>query len=425
MTRSPSIADLPEPPAGKTGWPWTEDTLIEENSSGESQMLPRFSIVTPSFNQGRFIEETIRSVLLQGYPNVEYIIIDGGSNDESVDIIRKYEPWLAYWVSEPDRGQAHAINKGFERATGEFIAWINSDDVYCPGAFKSAADAFAEESPLALAFGESLVIDQDGRIVGKNPGKQFTVEEMLLENQVPQPSAFVRHEAAKSVGYLNERYHFVLDLEWWIRLALTFPVRHIGYSLSKFRLHAESKSMKLQTLRWREVADMLHALYRSEDCPSWSNERKRAALGNANWQRSLALLASGDEAAASEAAAQAAQWAPRWTHEIRNREKIADYAVLWDDPAEFIHDFVGITPFLSLRRLVVEHQCMGLIYLRESADTEKGTSHRRSQSAKALLYDPWLLTHRNHSYRLLASLLGRNAAEFLRTRFIARMRPRQ
>src|SRR5206468_1504079 len=120
------LVDLPEPPEGVAGWPWILDASILQQSRSSEESRPRISVVTPSFNQGQFIEQTIRSVLQQEYPNLEYIIIDGGSTDETLDIIRKYERFLACWVSEPDRGQSHAINKGFERSSGQIVCWLNS-----------------------------------------------------------------------------------------------------------------------------------------------------------------------------------------------------------------------------------------------------------------------------------------------------------
>src|ERR1700750_2702693 len=126
--RCPSLDELPPPPPGKTGWPWTEAGRSVEDFADHSHW-PRITIITPSYNQGHFLEETMRSVLLQGYPDLEYLVIDGGSTDNSVALIRKYEAWLAYWTSEADRGQAHAINKGLERVTGSLWGWINSDDL--------------------------------------------------------------------------------------------------------------------------------------------------------------------------------------------------------------------------------------------------------------------------------------------------------
>src|SRR5688572_24844846 len=138
---SPSLAQMPPPPPEKTGWPWTEESPQLPDTMPNGQPWPKITIVTPSYNQGQFLEETIRSVLLQGYPNLEYIIMDGGSTDGSVDIIRKYEPYIAYWVSTTDRGQSHAINKGFSLATGHLMGWLNSDDVYAPNALMSIAQS--------------------------------------------------------------------------------------------------------------------------------------------------------------------------------------------------------------------------------------------------------------------------------------------
>src|SRR5512140_3007798 len=132
--RCPTLSELPTSPPGKTGWPWTEESPQMTDALPDGLPWPCVSIVTPSYNQAQFIEETIRSVLLQGYPDLEYIIIDGGSMDSSVEIIRKYELWLAYWVSEKDSGQSHAINKGMKTATGEVVAWLNSDDTLTPDA---------------------------------------------------------------------------------------------------------------------------------------------------------------------------------------------------------------------------------------------------------------------------------------------------
>src|SRR5438105_6022991 len=150
--RCPTLSELPSPPLGKTDWPWTEDSNQSPGQKNHSNPWPKISIVTPSYNQGQFIEETIRSVLLQGYPDLEYIIIDGGSQDESVEIIKKYEPWLTYWVSEQDRGQSHAINKGFDRSTGLILGWLNSDDVLLPNALATVAVAMPRpEEPVVIA----------------------------------------------------------------------------------------------------------------------------------------------------------------------------------------------------------------------------------------------------------------------------------
>jgi glycosyltransferase involved in cell wall biosynthesis len=151
--RCPRLAELPSPPAGKTGWPWTVETPQLPAARPDGTPWPRISIVTPSYNQGQFIEETIRSVLLQGYPDLEYIVIDGGSTDGAIDIIRKYAPWLAYWTSERDDGQVGAINAGMSQASGSLLNWINSDDLLLPRALEALGSIMAFTHSAALISG--------------------------------------------------------------------------------------------------------------------------------------------------------------------------------------------------------------------------------------------------------------------------------
>jgi len=166
---SPSLNELPKPPKWKTGWPWTEESKQLPDKLPDGSDWPKISIVTPNYNYGHFIEETIRSVLLQGYPNLDYIIVDGGSTDNSVEIIKKYEPWLTYWVSETDKGQVDAINKGFTKATGEIYAWLNSDDLLLE-AIQKLPD-FLKSQSFALAIGKDYrQIDQDLGIPNLNLG---------------------------------------------------------------------------------------------------------------------------------------------------------------------------------------------------------------------------------------------------------------
>jgi glycosyltransferase involved in cell wall biosynthesis len=162
----PSLKELHDPPRDKTGWPWTEASPQLPVSLPDGSSWPRISIVTPSYNQGRFIEETIRSVLLQGYPNLEYIIIDGGSSDDSVDIIKKYEPWLGYWVSESDNGQYDAINKGFAVSTGNVMIWLNSDDMLVENGLMAVGSIFARFAPkVQWVTGLPAYWDEQGRLL--------------------------------------------------------------------------------------------------------------------------------------------------------------------------------------------------------------------------------------------------------------------
>lgn len=185
--RCPTLQDLPSPPPGKTGWPWTEESPQLSHLMPNGALWPRISIVTPSYNQGQFIEETIRSVLLQGYPDLEYIIIDGGSTDDSVEVIRRYEQWITYWVSEKDKGQAHAINKGFTRSTGNVVAWLNSDDIYFPEIIKYVADQYRKDpkKDFWLVAGIEYFDNETGERVVDYQKPWYAVADWVLGNANP------------------------------------------------------------------------------------------------------------------------------------------------------------------------------------------------------------------------------------------------
>jgi glycosyltransferase involved in cell wall biosynthesis len=196
LRNSGLLAILPSPPLDKTGWPWTIETNPQVYVS--SRTYPRISIVTPSYNQAQFIEETIRSILLQNYPNLEYIIIDGGSTDGTVEILKKYETWLTYWVSEPDRGQSHALNKGIERATGEWIGWQNSDDVYTEKAFWYFCEkVFKKNGKGAVYFGNVQGINKHSEIIHKQYFTPLSREEMEK-----------RAVLAIEINYFSHKYTF-------------------------------------------------------------------------------------------------------------------------------------------------------------------------------------------------------------------------
>jgi len=236
------------------------------NNAGES---PLVSIVTPSYNQAQFLEETILSVLNQDYPRIEYIVIDGGSTDESVEIIEKYEGQLAYWVSEPDRGQAHAINKGWQRATGEIVAYLNSDDLYTTGSVTTAVRALLSNPDVCMIYGDALVIDEHGAVIWQAHATPFNVAGVITtEVKMPQPSVFVRRSDLDAVGLLDERLHFCMDYDLWIRLGLTSPGLYLpDVSLSKMRAHAAAKSTAAAPAFPLERRRVLDKIYARDDLP--------------------------------------------------------------------------------------------------------------------------------------------------------------
>lgn len=260
--RSPTLSDLPPPPTGKTGWPWTVETPPLPPARPDGSPWPRISIVTPSYNQGEFVEETIRSVLLQGYPDLEYIIIDGGSIDQSVEIIRKYERWASYWVSEKDRGQSHAINKGFDRTTGILLSWLNSDDVLLPGALQAVSLASRYFDQKMIVAGLSEFRDASGSrslwVVDRLPRTASDIF-CFFSTYLPQPSVFLTRRAFEECGGLAEHLYYTMDLDLWLRIAEKSRIELIDRHLSWMRQHDQAKTVQGGFRRLAEVEQVLHA----------------------------------------------------------------------------------------------------------------------------------------------------------------------
>ncbi len=218
-------------------------------------MTPLVSIITPSFDQARYLEATIKAVFEQDYPSIEYIIVDGGSTDGSVDILRKYEKKLAWWVSEKDKGQTDAINKGFARANGEILAWINSDDTYNPGAVSAAVRYLMEHPEIALVYSDCNYINEGGRIIGKFPASQ-TDYRRLREGYVhiPQQTMFFRAKYWKELGPLDPSLYFAMDYDLWTRIARRSPFQYIaGQTWANFRLHSSGKTTTHDDHCWPEM----------------------------------------------------------------------------------------------------------------------------------------------------------------------------
>lgn len=181
---------------------------------------PLVSIITPSFNQAAFLEQTLRSVLEQDYPNIEYLVADGGSTDGSVEIIRQYADRLAWWVSEKDHGQAEAINKGFARASGEYVAWVNSDDYYMPGAISAAVQTLQTHPEAGMVFGDVQVVDREERILNHLHYGNWGLEDLMTFHIIGQPAVFLRRAILERAGVLDPSYHFMLDHQLWLRMSL-------------------------------------------------------------------------------------------------------------------------------------------------------------------------------------------------------------
>lgn len=249
---------LPFSPKGTKGWPWRQKTQIASEWCSDFKNWPKISIITPSYNQAEFLEKTIRSVLLQNYPNLEYLVIDGGSTDGSIAIIEKYSPWLNYWVSEKDEGQSHAINKGMQHATGDIIAWLNSDDYYHPRAL--------------LTVSEHLQTDQPGWLIGACDVKRH--KGLKIETRLPpeaiddcflywvnlwfaQPSTFWNRKMYDRIGGLNQSYHFIMDVDYWHRMYLITEPVLTHQSLSTYLVHEQAKTVDQLSASNQELTQWL------------------------------------------------------------------------------------------------------------------------------------------------------------------------
>jgi len=221
---------------------------------------PLVTVVTPSFNQGRFIRDTIESVLSQDYPNLEYMVIDGGSTDDTLSVLKSYEDRFA-WVSEPDRGQAHAINKGWRGAKGEILAWLNSDDIYQPGAVRIAVDHLMRNPHVGMVYGEGYLVDESGQPIDRYPTDPFDPDRFFERCGICQPTVFVRRAVIEDVGYVDETLDFCIDYDLWTRISKKHTVAYLPQYLAKSRLHEECKTIKYRVKAHKEVLDMLHRHY--------------------------------------------------------------------------------------------------------------------------------------------------------------------
>jgi len=264
------------------GWPWTEESQIFSTKKADLSEWPRLTIVTPSYNQGRLIEETIRSVLLQNYPNLEYIIIDGGSNDNTLEIIKKYERWITYWVSEQDKGQSDAINKGFQKSTGIYGNWINSDDLLEKDALWIISQKIDQIEEKVVFLGDYKEIEYNGELKRNSRSEIRKLEELVdieghwrngKSNQIGQQATFFPVKLFKEVGMLNINNHFSMDYELWGRFLIAGAVFHpVHKTLGVFRVYEGQKISD----RHITTKSLIHTASKLiTGCPDWGAPKKR------------------------------------------------------------------------------------------------------------------------------------------------------
>jgi glycosyltransferase involved in cell wall biosynthesis len=286
--RCPRLKDLPEPPSGKRGWPWTEESTPLLGSLPNSREWPRITVITPSFNQARFIEETLRSVLLQGYSNLEYLVLDGGSTDGSVDIIKRYSSWIDYWTSESDGGQSVAINRGLRMGSGQWATWINSDDLLCKDALVRQVSQMAllsEGTPTSdtVYAGICLIIDTNRNVLFSHRGRVHCLDDLVRIRTVwrsggyiVQPEVLFPRKLALAVGGLDPGNHYTMDYELWGKLFLAgAEIRYTDTPFGMFRKHSNQKThdMLRQT---RSLLDTAAKLVMQADL--WPDSTRDAIL---------------------------------------------------------------------------------------------------------------------------------------------------
>jgi len=242
-----------------------EEVLLNKNS-----FYPKISIVTPSYNQAEFLERTILSVLNQEYANLEFIIIDGGSTDGSVEVIKRYEKYLAYWVTEQDEGQTDAINKGWRIASGEILAYLNSDDTYVPGTMRNVAQYLIYHSKVDAIYGTCNIIDESDHIVNVWHPAQFNIRTLIRSgiSTIPQQTVFFRSHVLKEIGLLDTSLRHAMDYEYWVRMGQKFRIQKTPYVLANFRIHRKSKTFLESRKQWQESCQV-SAKYSNESKFRW------------------------------------------------------------------------------------------------------------------------------------------------------------
>jgi glycosyltransferase involved in cell wall biosynthesis len=251
------LRKIPLSNKNKEGWPWTKESKLLNSKIANEKIWPRISIITPSLNQGAVLEEAIRSVLLQNYPNLEYIIIDGGSTDNSVEIIKKYSPWITYWVTEKDNGQADAIHKGFTMASGDIWGWINADDFYLEDCLLNVGKYFHRHQTIDCVIGGTVLVDSHGDLIysGKYPicdlGTRLTFHRLLYYHcgGFFQAATFWRKAAYSDIGGIDKNLFFCFDYDYFIRLTKHKRCGRIKKFIAAVRSHENRKTARYDHIR--------------------------------------------------------------------------------------------------------------------------------------------------------------------------------
>ncbi|HUF03547.1 MAG TPA: glycosyltransferase family 2 protein [Aridibacter sp.] len=282
-------------------------------SSPDKRELPTVTVVTPAYNQAGFLRDTIESVLSQDYPNIEYVVLDDGSTDETPDILREYGDRFV-WESQRNMGQTATINKGWQMTKGEIITWLNSDDTfYDPTSVRTGVEYLLENPEVGIVFGDSMFTEADGtEIEWTRPADHFTYESFVVncENLISQPSAFIRREIVDKVGDLDPKYYYFMDWDFWLRAGIYYGIEHIDAVLSTYRLHAESKTVAQSKKAAPELVYMYKKYFARDDIPEAIRRREKEAMMNMCFTSGSYYLKGGDKENAARMAAEAFGYHP-------------------------------------------------------------------------------------------------------------------
>lgn len=308
-----------------------------------SGLPPLVSIITPSYNQAAFLEQTLRSILAQDCASIELLVVDGASTDGSVEIIERYASShadrLVWWVSEPDSGQAEAINKGFSRARGEIIAWLNSDDLYLPGAVSAGVAALQANSQAGLVYGDAITIDPHGRPLNRLAFEDWDLLDLMSFRIICQPAVFMRRSVLEQAGFLDPSYHFLLDHHLWLRLARLAPLHYArGQLWAAARHHPAAKNVAQAAGFGKEIYRLLDWMQTQPDLARLYAQNRRLMQGGAERLNARYLLDGNLPGPALRAYARALLLRPRFALQHAHRMAYALLALL------------GLAPWLDRRR---------------------------------------------------------------------------
>jgi glycosyltransferase involved in cell wall biosynthesis len=243
--------------------------------------LPKVSIITPAFNSVKTIELTIQSVLGQYYPNLEHIVVDGGSTDGTIELLKRY-PHLR-WISERDEGQSDALNKGFSLANGEILGWLNADDTYNPGAVRSSVAYLDDHPHVAMVYSNCNHIDEQGQLIYYQRVPPFDLATELIDFQIPQPTVFFRKEMIQQVGQMDTRLHYVMDWAWFLRLGARYPIGYVDETWANFRVWADTKTTQHPEKFWQEILSFFDEFFQDPELPTEVQAVRDLAYARAYW----------------------------------------------------------------------------------------------------------------------------------------------